>query len=75
MVRGLAKHFHLRTTRISDDALEYEEPWIYSSDWMLVTDNEEFLKAVPPWPPGEDGGNFTVPLWTDQYNNLFQILQ
>jgi SAM-dependent methyltransferase len=75
VVRGLAEHFNLRTTRIYDDELEYEEAWIYSSDWMLVTDNEEFLKAVQPRPPEEDRGDFTVPLWTDQYNNLFQILQ
>jgi spermidine synthase len=75
VVRGLAEHFNLRTTRIYDDELEYEEAWIYSSEWMLVTDNEEFLKAVQPRPPDEDSGDFTVPLWTDQYNNLFQILQ
>jgi len=75
VVRGLAEHFHLKTTWIYDEPLEFEEPWAYCSDWMLLTDNEEFLEAVQPWPPEEAPGDFTVPLWTDQYSNLFQILQ
>ena len=75
VVRGLAEHFHLRTTSICDYPMEFEELWAYSSDWMLVTDNEEFLEAVQPWPPEDDPGDFTVPLWTDQYHNLFRILR
>ena len=47
-----------------------------SSDWMLVTRNEEFLDDV------EDSvfiETVTIPphlrVWTDDYNNLFQILR
>ena len=40
-----------------------------------MTDNADFLKAVPPYPQEEDDADLTVPLWTDQYNNLFEILQ
>jgi hypothetical protein len=42
---------------------------------MLLTDNQDFLRAVKPSPPKEAGDDFTVPLWTDKYNNLFQILR
>jgi hypothetical protein len=46
------------------------------SDWLLVTNNEEFLRcrdiaqAATPLPPWDD----EIRVWTDQYSNLFQIL-
>jgi len=73
VVRGLAEHFHLETIRISthDD----EEHLVSGADWMLLTRNADLLRKVPPLPPTSKRDDFSVPLWTDQYNNMFQILQ
>lgn len=44
------------------------------TDYVLVTQNEAFLKATPnDIPLGET--KIDVPLWTDRYHNLFQILE
>jgi spermidine synthase len=49
----------------------------YSSDWVVLTKDEDFKeeieKEVGSQPRKKD--DFSVPLWTDQYNNLFQILR
>ena len=73
VVRGLAEHFGLKTVRI--DTRRDESRAIGHSDWMMLTDNPEFLRTVKSAPPAEAGDDFTVPLWTDKYNNLFQILR
>ena len=43
----------------------------YCSDWMLVTNNADLLKAIPPQEPEADNA-LHVRLWTDHYSNLFQ---
>ena len=43
------------------------------TDYMLVTQNTAFLNATPPDEPVEEP-TLDVPLWTDRYHNLFQIL-
>ena len=73
VVKGLAKHFGLDTVRI--DTLRDDSRAIGHSDWMMLTNNRDFLRAVKSSPPQEAGDDFTVPLWTDKYNNLFQILR
>jgi len=49
---------------------------ISSADWVLVTRNQRFLN-VPETSVGSE--NIVVPprprLWTDDYNNLFEILR
>ena len=61
----------MKTTRICAKA--DEERLLDSNEWMLVTKNEEFLQSHPS-EPATSGDDRTVPLWTDQYSNLFQIL-
>ena len=73
VVRGLARHLAMDTVRINtprDDSRA-----IGRSDWMMLTNNPEFLRAVKSSPPDGAHDDFTVPLWTDKYNNLFQILR
>jgi len=41
---------------------------------MLLTRNQRFLKEVKAAPPEDEDETRVVPKWTDQYNNLFQIL-
>jgi SAM-dependent methyltransferase len=43
------------------------------TDYVLVTQNRAFLNATPADEP-EDEPKLDVPLWTDRYHNLFQIL-
>ena len=75
VVVGLAKHHTLQAVVVDNDA---KSGWKEEgSHWMLVTRSEEFLiqpevlmAASPP--------TYTiphVPLWTDQYSNLFEILK
>ncbi len=45
-----------------------------ANEWMLVTQNDHFLQVTPPDPPHFGDDDQIVPLWTDQYSNLFQIL-
>ncbi len=58
-----------RTTRVlTEESGDDDE-----TDYVLITENEAFLKATPPDKP-EDEQALDVPLWTDRYHNLFQIL-
>lgn len=74
VVRGLAEDCGLPSRRIYQTA--DHDRYVYDSDWFLLTDNRKLLDAlrdVPPPPDYQD--DFRVPLWTDRYSNLFQILQ
>ena len=75
VVRGIAQDAGLDITRIyisGDKKLDR-----YRSDWMLLTKDAGLLKALPvELPAGEQGkDDFSVGLWTDQFNNLFSILK
>jgi SAM-dependent methyltransferase len=74
VVKGLADHSGYKCVRIYVDS-SYE-PDAYTSDWILLTKNDDFVRAVPsvlPWDANKD--QFRVPLWTDRYSNLFRILE
>jgi spermidine synthase len=72
VVRGVAEHCGMKFVRISDSGDKTRLSSI--SEWMLVTRNDAFLAAHPQKADDEDDDNLVVPLWTDQYSNLFQIL-
>ena len=73
VVEGLAEKHGYQWTRfyIPRDS----EKLRFRTDYMLVTKNEEFLKAHPSEVPAERVSTLKVPLWTDRYNNIFQILR
>jgi hypothetical protein len=73
VARGLAEHHNLKTVRVYGDSDRASAT--YRCDWLLATNNESLLAAIPPKPPPETDDDFSVPLWTDRYSNLFQILQ
>jgi SAM-dependent methyltransferase len=54
--------------------ITYEEGDHDSTDYILVTNNADFLSENPPDSPDESEPT-DVPLWTDRYHNLFQILK
>jgi spermidine synthase len=72
VVRGLAKDYDLQTLHVSTEGVS--ETMTEESNWMLLTRNQRFLKEVKAAPPEDEDETRVVPKWTDQYNNLFQIL-
>ena len=74
VVVRIAAHYHLESVVVS--ATEENGAIAAPSEWILVTRNKRFLKEQAI----RDAGELVVvdpafPLWTDQYNNLFQILR
>ena len=72
VVRRLADHGDMKTTRIC--AKGDEQRLLNGNEWVLVTRNGAFLRAHPCKPSFSAEDDQIVPLWTDQYSNLFQIL-
>lgn len=75
VVGGLAEHFGLPLTRIESEESDYVGE--ASSDWLLLTKNQAFLEdevvLERGWPVAKDDYK-QIPMWTDQFSNLFQIL-
>ena len=74
VVGGIAKHFRVPAVMI--EASDSGDTGEAGSDWMLMTRNEEFLQEpmVVGLADEVEGTYDPIPLWTDQYSNLFQIL-
>jgi len=49
----------------------------FASQWYAITNNRQFLdnEAVQAAAHGQLGKYAMIPLWTDQYNNLFRVLK
>ena len=73
VVRRMAEDCGLKATRIC--AEKDEDLLLSSNEWVLLTRNEAFLRAHPPKPPFSADDDQRVPIWTDQYSNLFQIIR
>ena len=76
VVVNLARHFRYKLASI-----DYEETddswWLYSSTWVLLSHSEQIINS-----PSIRGAASTVntnrikvPLWTDDFASLFQILR
>lgn len=72
VIYRLAEHCGMKATRICGK--EDRTRLLASSEWVLVTRDEEFVKAHPSDPPKLAYDDWKVPLWTDHFSNLFQIL-
>ncbi len=72
VVRRLAEDCGMKVSRIVNlgDASRLQS----GSQWVLVTQNDRFLKTNPSDPPDWGDDDFRASLWTDHYSNLFQIL-
>jgi hypothetical protein len=73
VVRGLAKDANLGMTRIF--TARDKKRNLERNDWMLLSEDGQFLAAFPSVPRPEYDDDFEIPLWTDHYNNLFKILK
>jgi hypothetical protein len=76
VIVNLARRFGYKLASISYDETE-DEWWLYSSTWILLTRSEEIANA----PAIRDAASVVntnsvkIPLWTDDFTSLFQILQ
>jgi len=74
VVKLLAEDADYATRLIASD--EDVTMMVSPADWVLVTQNQDFLNKPETFAGSE---NITVPphlrLWTDDYNNLFEILR
>ena len=74
VVRGLADDAGL--DRVALYMKAHEDPLAYRNYWMILSNDRDLLKAIPAkGPPPDLADDFKVPLWTDHYSNLFQILR
>ena len=76
VVVNLAREFHYRVSLIDWEEND-EDWWMYSSTWIILTRDERILSS-----PGIAEGISAVtaktpkvPLWTDDFASLFQILR
>lgn len=72
VVRRLAEDCGMKVTRLCAPA--DASKMVDDSHWVVVTNNEDFLSSHPSRPPSMPENEVRVPLWTDRYSNLFQLL-
>jgi spermidine synthase len=73
VVQRLAEHFQLHTTRIV--TMSDTERLLFKTDYMVLARDATDLALLPPVPPTAPEPQIAVPLWTDHFSNLFQILR
>lgn len=73
VVRAAGAHYGLKCEKISSN--DDDSRLVFGSDWMLLTRNEDFLRAIARFSvPMQGDISMDVP-WTDRYSNLFRILK
>ena len=73
VVKRIAQEMSLQITLIDDDAKDSE---LSSTDWVLVTRNKALLANPDIAQYSSDIDDIPgLPVWTDDFNNLFQILK
>jgi len=75
VVENLAEKFGYRRLSISDGDSE-KDWWIYSSTWVLLSKNEALMNTIASKSESakSEPSNKKVPLWTDDYASLWQIM-
>jgi uncharacterized protein with PIN domain len=76
VVANLAKQFGYKMAIIDFDEND-EEWWQYSSTWILLTRDQNLLQqsAIRDATRKSTSTKRKVPLWTDDFTSLFQILK
>ena len=78
VVLNLARHFHYQWAVVDYEESENEDEWwVYSSTWILLTQNQEILNtpAISEAASAVKTNRANIPLWTDDFASLFQILK
>jgi len=72
VVANLAREFRFEARRVDYD--EEDTWWKYASTWILLTRSDALLKKLPDRAvPLEEGRK--IPLWTDDFASLYQVLK
>ncbi|MCX6922251.1 MAG: fused MFS/spermidine synthase [Verrucomicrobia bacterium] len=76
VVVNLARHFGYKLASI-DFVENDEEWWYYASTWILLTRNEKIINSpdIRHVASKVKANSVNVPLWTDDFASLFQILR
>ncbi|MCX6903907.1 MAG: fused MFS/spermidine synthase [Verrucomicrobia bacterium] len=76
VVANLAKHFHYEMA-LHDYVETDDEWWLYASTWILLARNHDILSHLPTHGVSSAGQTKRkgVPLWTDDFSSMFQILK
>lgn len=86
VVVNVARHFNYRLALIhfeetdggGDDGKDWGTPWwMYASSWVLLTRNEEILSSAAIRAAASEvkTNAVRIPLWTDDFASVFQLLQ
>ena len=78
VVVNIAKCFNYKLAAVDyDDTEDEEDWWLYSSTWVLLTHNADIVNSAPirnaAYKVKTNASG--VPLWTDDFASLFQILR
>ena len=73
IVVGFARALNKKVFRVTNT--DVDDQGIYSSDWIIMTDNDAFLDNLSLNEQCVRGQTESLPLWTDQYSNILRILQ
>ena len=76
VVVNLARHFGYKLASIDYEETD-EEWWLYGSTWVLLSRNEQVINrpAIRNAASTVNTNSTKVPLWTDDFASLFQILR
>jgi hypothetical protein len=76
VVVNLARHFNYKLASIDYEESD-DEWWLYSSTWVLLSRNEGIINSpsIRNAASTVETNNIRVPLWTDDFASLFQILR
>jgi hypothetical protein len=81
VVANAGRHFNFKVAAIiyDDDTGDGDnegEWWVYSSTWILLSRNEEIINSPAISQAASPGSTnaVNIPLWTDDFASLFQIL-
>jgi spermidine synthase len=76
VVTNLARHFRYHASLIDyDEETAEEEWWLYSCTWLLLTHNKAVTDSLKIRAASTPLKTNNIPLWTDDFASLFQILQ
>ena len=76
VVLNLAKRFQYQVANISYDEND-DEWWEYSCTWILLTHSKDILnsQSISAATSAVSTNSVKIPLWTDDFASLFQILK
>jgi len=78
VVVNLARHFGYKLAAIDYDDTDSEgDWWLYSSTWILLTRDQRIIasSAIHAAAYKVNTNSTKVPLWTDDFTSLFQVLK